>query len=53
LQERPRQKMVWSAVSWFLTFHYVVIGWVWFLLPTPALALQAIGRLFGICSVDC
>jgi D-alanyl-lipoteichoic acid acyltransferase DltB (MBOAT superfamily) len=53
LQERPRQKMVWSAVSWFLTFHYVVIGWVWFLLPTPALALQTIGRLFGICSAGC
>jgi alginate O-acetyltransferase complex protein AlgI len=53
LQERPRQKRLWTAVSWFLTFHYVVIGWVWFLLPTPVLALQTLGRLFGICSAGC
>jgi D-alanyl-lipoteichoic acid acyltransferase DltB (MBOAT superfamily) len=48
LQERPRQKQLWTAASWFLTFHYVAIGWVWFLLPTPTLALQTAGRLFGI-----
>lgn len=48
LQDRPRRKQLWTAVSWLLTFHYVVIGWVWFLLPTPALALQTIGRLFGL-----
>jgi D-alanyl-lipoteichoic acid acyltransferase DltB (MBOAT superfamily) len=53
LQERPRQKRIWTAVSWFLTFHYVVIGWVWFLLPTPTLAMQTLGRLFGICSAGC
>lgn len=47
LSDQPRRKQLWTAVSWFLTFHHVVIGWVWFLLPTPALALQTIGRLFG------
>ncbi len=31
-----------------LTFHFVVLGWVWFALPTPSLALQVLGKLFGI-----
>jgi alginate O-acetyltransferase complex protein AlgI len=30
-----------------LTFHYVTLGWVWFVLPTPALAVQFFGRLLG------
>jgi len=32
----------------FLTFHFVALGWVWFALPTPALAVQFFGRLLGI-----
>ncbi|MCB9445990.1 MAG: MBOAT family protein [Ardenticatenaceae bacterium] len=55
LAEKPAQKWAWTpalskvavAVSWFLTFHYVVIGWVWFVLPDPALAAQTILKLFG------
>lgn len=41
------QKQLWTAVAWLLTFHYVVLGWVWFALPTPALALQTLAKLFG------
>jgi alginate O-acetyltransferase complex protein AlgI len=31
-----------------LTFHFVVLGWVWFALPNPALAVQVFGKLFGM-----
>ncbi len=48
LEERPWQKRAWQFVGWFLTFHYVVIGWVWFVVPDVGLAAGTIGRLFGI-----
>jgi D-alanyl-lipoteichoic acid acyltransferase DltB (MBOAT superfamily) len=38
----------WSAAGWFATFHFVVLGWVWFALPDPALAVRTLARLFGI-----
>jgi len=47
LAEKPAQKWMWTAVSWFITFHYVVIGWVWFVMPDPAQAIQTIAKLFG------
>jgi D-alanyl-lipoteichoic acid acyltransferase DltB (MBOAT superfamily) len=31
-----------------LTFHFVVLGWVWFALPTPALAVHVFQKLFGL-----
>ncbi len=31
--------------SWLLTFLYVSLGWVWFALPTPRLALLVFGKL--------
>jgi D-alanyl-lipoteichoic acid acyltransferase DltB (MBOAT superfamily) len=31
--------------SWLLTFLYVSLGWVWFAMPTPQLALVVFGRL--------
>ena len=30
------------------TFHFVVLGWVWFALPTPALAVDVFQKLFGL-----
>ena len=47
LKDKPIQRWGWTAVSWFLTFHYVVVGWVWFVLPDPTLAAQTIAKLFG------
>ena len=47
LQEKPWQKRAWTFFTWFLTFQYVVLGWVWFLMPTPRLALQTFAKLFG------
>lgn len=31
-----------------LTFQFVVLGWVWFALPNPSLALRVFGKLFGM-----
>lgn len=47
LNEKRWQKRGWTAVTWFLNFNYVALGWVWFTLPTPQLALQTFGKLFG------
>jgi len=32
--------------GWVLTFGYVCLGWVWFALPSPALAWHVLGILF-------
>ncbi len=48
LEEKPWQKRIWTFLSWFLTFQYVVLGWVWFLMPTPGLALDTFAGLFGV-----
>ncbi len=31
-----------------LTFNYVALGWIWFVLPVPAAAGQVILRMFGV-----
>lgn len=36
-----------NALGVLLTFNFVAIGWVWFVLPTPDLAVHFIARLFG------
>lgn len=48
LKAKPRQMRAWTLFSWFLTFQFVVLGWVWFLLPTPAEAMALFAKLFGI-----
>ncbi|HUM70872.1 MAG TPA: MBOAT family O-acyltransferase, partial [Chloroflexota bacterium] len=48
LAEKRWQKRGWTAVTWFLTFQYITLGWVWFALPTPQLALETFAKLFGI-----
>ncbi len=47
LDGRPRLKQAARVAGIVLTFHYVVLGWVWFALPSPDLALRVFGRLFG------
>jgi D-alanyl-lipoteichoic acid acyltransferase DltB (MBOAT superfamily) len=37
---------VWAIVSWFITFQFVTLGWVWFALPIE-LAIPTFARLFG------
>lgn len=36
-----------SAVGTFLTFNYVALGWLFFVLPTPVIAWHAILKLLG------
>lgn len=48
LQTRPAQRRAWSVFTWFLTFQYVVLGWVWFVVPDVGLAVRTFGRLFGL-----
>lgn len=37
-----------NPLNAFLTFNYVSIGWLFFMLPTPQLAWQTLWKLFGI-----
>jgi len=37
-----------QAFGVFLTFNYVTLGWIWFVLPTPVLAGDFLLRLIGI-----
>jgi len=47
LAQRPRRQAALQVGGWFVTFHYVTLGWVWFALPDPGLAFQVFARLFG------
>ena len=35
----------WGGV--LITFHYVTLGWIWFVLPEPSLAFSFFARLLG------
>ena len=48
LNQRPHLEGALRLSSWALTFHFVVLGWVWFALPDPAASWQVMLRLFGI-----
>ncbi len=41
-------QLVFKFTGVFLTFNFVSLGWLFFILPTPALAWQAALKLFGI-----
>lgn len=47
LSQHPRRQYLWRAAAWFITFHYIVIGWVWFALPDPGQSLRVLAHLFG------
>ncbi len=44
----PRAQRALSIGGALLTFHFVALGWVWFVLPDPALGWQFILRLVGV-----
>ena len=48
LNDHPWRQRAWTLLAWFLTFHYVIVGWVWFLLPDLTLAGRTFLRLFGL-----
>jgi alginate O-acetyltransferase complex protein AlgI len=47
LRERPRVKFVWTVAGVLITFHFVVLSWVWFALPDVDSALSVFSKLFG------
>jgi alginate O-acetyltransferase complex protein AlgI len=48
LKDRPARKRAWTIFAWALTFHYVLLGWVWFALPDVPAALRTFGLMFGV-----
>lgn len=47
LNQRPRLKQAWTLAGILLTFHFVVLGWVWFALPDFNTASHVWLRLLG------
>ncbi len=47
LKNKPRLKQAWTAAGVLITFHFVVLGWVWFALSDLNTALSTFIRLFG------
>jgi alginate O-acetyltransferase complex protein AlgI len=48
LDARPAWKTAYTAAATLATFHYVVLGWVWFALPDVESSARVFLRLFGI-----
>jgi alginate O-acetyltransferase complex protein AlgI len=47
-ESNPTLKTAITVGGVLLTFHYVVLGWVWFALPSLGLSLDVFRTLFGI-----
>lgn len=47
LQGKKWPRRGWAMVGWVFTLVYVMLGWVWFLTPTPAAAIQTFDKLFS------
>jgi D-alanyl-lipoteichoic acid acyltransferase DltB (MBOAT superfamily) len=43
----PLARRALAVFSTLLTFHYVALGWVFFVLPTPGMAVEVFKTLFG------
>jgi alginate O-acetyltransferase complex protein AlgI len=48
LKKRPIKQRLWYGVGVALTFHFVVLGWVWFAMPDMASALRTFSGLLGL-----
>ena len=48
LKNRPRLQRAWSWAGIVITFHFVLLGWVWFAMPNPEMAFSALRRMFGL-----
>ena len=46
--QSSRGQIVMNALGIFMTFNYVTLGWLFFTLSTPAIAWQAMLKLFGV-----
>lgn len=43
----PRRQLLLNGIGIFLTFNFVSLGWLFFTLPSPQLAMTAMAKLFG------
>jgi len=48
LREHPRASRLVEIAGVIITFHFVVLGWVWFALPDIQISWDVFLRLFGI-----
>jgi alginate O-acetyltransferase complex protein AlgI len=48
LRDKPGQKRAWTLFSWFIAFHFVTLGWVWFALLEMGQSLRVFAGLFGL-----
>jgi D-alanyl-lipoteichoic acid acyltransferase DltB (MBOAT superfamily) len=48
LKQTPLRQRAWQLVGVLATFHFVVLGWVWFVMPDVTSALRVYASLFGI-----
>jgi D-alanyl-lipoteichoic acid acyltransferase DltB (MBOAT superfamily) len=46
--ERPRLLQAWSIAGMVVTFHFVVLGWIWFALPDTTLANAVFLKILGL-----
>ncbi len=44
----PGRKRAWTAAGVLITFQFVMLGWVWFAMPTAGQALTVFAGLFGM-----
>jgi D-alanyl-lipoteichoic acid acyltransferase DltB (MBOAT superfamily) len=45
--EKKWQQQISDSAGMFLTFNYVTLGWIWFVLSTPGIAWEFLSILFG------
>lgn len=48
LKQRPFRQRLWYGTGVVLTFHFVLLGWVWFAMPDMASALHVFASLIGL-----
>lgn len=48
LNQKTQAKQAYTLLSTLVTFVYVSLGWVWFVLPDPQAALSVFKRLVGL-----
>jgi alginate O-acetyltransferase complex protein AlgI len=47
LENRPGLQRTLKFAGWLLTFNFVVLGWIWFALPSPEMAWNYVQLLLG------
>jgi D-alanyl-lipoteichoic acid acyltransferase DltB (MBOAT superfamily) len=47
VESRPSASKIPSFLGCLVTFHFVLLGWVWFAMPDPSIALDVFLKLFG------